>query len=101
MELLPVIDTHHHLWDLEKHHYPWLSGKPYEMWIGDYSSIRRNYLVEDYRNDARNQNVVKSVHLQAMWDPRDPVGESAWLQRCADESGFPTAIVAFADPSQN
>jgi predicted TIM-barrel fold metal-dependent hydrolase len=99
MEKLPFVDAHHHLWNIEKHYYPWLADKAGTWWFGDYASIRRNYLVEDYRRDTRNQNVVKSVHLQAMWNPKDPAGESRWLQDCFDATGFPTGIVGFANPA--
>ena len=41
---LPIVDAHHHLWDLEGEiRYPWLiSGE--HGWLGDYSRIRRAYL---------------------------------------------------------
>jgi predicted TIM-barrel fold metal-dependent hydrolase len=40
--------------------------------------------------------VVKSVHIECGWDPSDPVGETAWLQRLADQHGYPHGIVARA-----
>lgn len=92
----PIVDTHHHLWDLDNNYYPWLSDRVRQFWIGDYEPIRKNYLIDDYLRDCKNQNVVQSVHLQAQWDWRDPVGETRWLQQCADHHGFPHGIVAFA-----
>jgi predicted TIM-barrel fold metal-dependent hydrolase len=92
-----IVDTHHHLCDLSENYYPWLMDEP--MWkrvLGDYSAIRRSYLIEDFLEDARPQNVVKSVHLQMGWDFRDPVGETQWLQGIADAHGFPHGIVGFA-----
>ena len=96
-DLIPVVDTHHHLCDLEAHYYPWLMDEP--MWkrvLGDYTPIRRSYLIDDFLADARPQNVVKSVHLQMGWDFADPVGETRWLQGIADQHGFPHGIVGFA-----
>jgi predicted TIM-barrel fold metal-dependent hydrolase len=86
-----------HLWDLTHNRYPWLQDSQREMWIGDYSSLRRDYLIEHYLDDSNSQNVVKCVHLQAQWDHADPVGETAWLQSVADEHGFPHGIVGFCD----
>ena len=40
--------------------------------------------------------VVGSVYVEAEWDPSDPAGETAWAERVAEESGFPTVIVAQA-----
>lgn len=91
-----IVDTHHHLWSVTENSYPWLSNDIRTFWFGDYSSIRKNYLVEDYLQDCKNQNIVKSVHLQAAWDPTDPVGESKWLQECHEKYGYPNTIVAYA-----
>ena len=98
-ELLPVptVDAHHHLCDLSRNYYPWLMDEP--MWkrvLGDYSAIRRSYLIENYLTEARPEGVVKSVHLQMGWDFSDPVGETAWLQAVADRHGYPHGIVGFA-----
>ena len=65
---------------------------------GDLDAVCRNYRLADFLADARNQELVKSVHLQAAM--ADPVQETAWLQGLADapgSGGFPHAIVAFAD----
>ena len=96
---MEIIDAHHHLWDLEELHYPWLE-EPVEHIVGDYSAIRRSYRVADFLDDAKNQDLVKSVHLQAEVDHADPVKETAWLQGLADDPasrGFPHGIVAYAD----
>ena len=61
------------------------------------------YLLEDYLEDAKNQNLIKSVHVQAEHDDDKPVNETAWLQDVADKhsSNLPSAIVAYADFSKN
>lgn len=94
---LPIIDAHHHLWDLETGNYPWLNGdKQVDFRYGDYSAIRRDYLYHDFCDDAANQNVVKSVHMEAEWNPADPVAESHWLTDYAQTHDLPSAIVAQA-----
>ena len=71
LQALPKVDPHHHLWDLESNDYPWLSGPMQWRTYGDYSAIRRSYLIDDYLRDARPHAVVKSVHVQAMWNLPD------------------------------
>ncbi len=94
---LPIIDAHQHFWDLERNYLPWLCDEPpIPFRYGDYSTIRRNYLPEDYLRDAAKQNVVKTVHVETEWDPQVPVGETRWLQELIDTTGFPHAIVAQA-----
>ena len=97
MDNLPIIDPHHHLYDLKSGRYPWLQDEMLDRVFGDYSAIRKDYLIDDFRADIKNQNVVKSVHLQVEYDHNDPVAETRWLQSVADEHGYPNGIVAFAD----
>lgn len=104
MAVTRIIDAHHHLWDLTAHPYPWLSGPMHDRGWGDWSMLRRNYLVADYLADVRNQKLEKSVHVQANYDPSNPVGETEWLESIAaqpESQGIPHGIVAyanFADP---
>jgi len=99
MSDLKIIDAHQHLWDLTNNIYPWLQNKPFkEMVVGDLSPIAKSFLLKDYKDCIKNQNVVKSVHMEALWNPSDPVGESRWVQSVSDSNadGFPHAIVAHA-----
>jgi predicted TIM-barrel fold metal-dependent hydrolase len=97
MDDFPIIDPHHHLYDLENHRYPWLQDGVKPIVFGDYSAICKSYLLDDFLADARHQNLVKSVHLDVGFDPADPVGETRWLQSFADHRGFPHGIVGYAD----
>lgn len=100
MKSFPIIDPHHHLWDIKTNYYPWLSDQIKPAAFGEYLPICKNYLIDDFLEDAKNQNVVKSVHLDVGYDPANPVGETAWLQEAADKHGFPHGIVGYADLSQ-
>lgn len=105
MDNIKIVDAHHHLWDLSNKDtkYSWLMVTEGEAFFGDYAAIRKNYLLEDYIEDTKNQNIIKSVHVQAEHDDDKPVNETAWLQNLADthSSKLPNAIVAFADFSKN
>lgn len=94
---VPLVDPHHHLWNLQEHYYPWLSDQVEPAAWGTYDDLLTDYLLADYLADAAGQNLVKSVHLDVGWDPSDPVGETRWLQSLADEHGFPHGIVGYAD----
>lgn len=97
MDDLAIIDAHHHLWDLSLGKHPWLGDEfPIPFRYGDYAAIRRDYLLADYRRHATNQNVVKGVHMEAEWDPADPLGETRWLQELHDATGYPGAIIGQA-----
>ena len=93
----PVIDAHHHLWDLDRGQYPWLQDHVLDGFrYGDYAAIRQNYLPADFRRDNGRQNVVASVHMEAEYDPADPVAETRWLHEIAEHHGLPNAIIGQA-----
>ena len=100
MTLPPFIDTHHHLWDLENNPYPWLQ-EGIDHFVGDYSPIRKSFLIADFLKGADGLPLRKSVHVQAEWDHNaDPIGETAWLQKVADSPasrGMPNAIIGYAN----
>ncbi|MEX0923368.1 MAG: amidohydrolase family protein [Rhodovibrionaceae bacterium] len=96
-DALRIVDAHHHLWDLEKHFYPWLSPDPLPpAMAGDCTPIAKTYGVEDYLADAAGQNLIKSVHVEAGFDYTAPLDETRWLQELADAHDFPQGIVAKA-----
>ena len=98
---LSFVDSHHHLQDLVHNSYPWLTDLDAPAKLGgDLAPLRRNYLVDDLRDDLSGVKLIKSVHVQNGWDPKDPVGETRWLQRIAEKRGTPSAIVAYADLSR-
>lgn len=97
MPLIEIIDAHQHFWDLSHNDYPWLSREPTAPFrYGDYDAIRRNYLPADYSTDTANYRVRKTVHVEAEWNCRDPIGEQRWLTRLMQEHGLPSVSVAQA-----
>jgi predicted TIM-barrel fold metal-dependent hydrolase len=97
---VPIVDTHHHLWDLRRYPYDWLAAEgraDITALLGEYQAIRRNYGIEELLGDFAAVGIVKSVHVQADISEPDPVVETAWLQSIADVYGFPHGIVAYSD----
>ncbi len=93
----PIVDSHHHFFDLERVYYPWLTDRPEPNFLlGDYEPLKRNYSPADYRRDAAGLNVVKTVHVEAEADHEDPLAETAFLAGLHEECGMPDAIVAHA-----
>jgi len=94
---LPIVDAHQHFWDLSEKTHPWLDGDlEIAFRYGDFSSLKRNYLPPDLARDSANQNVIGTVHVEAEWDPGDPVAETRWLHEVAEAHGRPNCIVAQA-----
>ena len=91
----PVVDAHHHLWELDSGRYAWLTDGPREAVFGSTGPLIRDYLLADYLADMATVGLVKSVHIQASFFD-DPAAETRWLQGIADRHGFPHGIVAYA-----
>ena len=90
-----IVDAHHHVW--RQADMPWLSGPMQPRIFGPYEPIRRDYLIDEYLADLADSGVAKSVYVQANW-PKDKFeDEVAWVQQVADQSGWPHAIVGYAD----
>ncbi len=93
----PIIDSHHHLWDLARGHYPWLSGTAAIGALGDIAYLQRDYLIADYLADIAGQGITGSVHIEAVWDrARSPAEETAWLDTLERPAGIAARYVAAA-----
>ena len=93
----PIADAHQHFWDIGTNYHPWLCDEPpIPFRYGDYRAIRRRYLPDDYVADVGSHSVVKTVYVEAEWNPADPIGESRYVSRLRRETNFPTVMVAQA-----
>ena len=82
--MLPIVDAHHHYWDLARNPHPWLQREPrIPFRYGDYGAICRDYLPADHARDPAGHRVLRSVLMEGEWDPADPVGEARWTSALA------------------
>lgn len=93
----PIIDAHHHLWDLALGAHPWIAGTdPAMQSLGNLDFLRHDYLPADFLADVGPANVVGSVHVEAAWDrARDPVEETRWLVSLPRPRGVAHCLVAY------
>ena len=102
---IPFIETHHHLWELDRFHYDWLTdpGWPgHNALLGDYKMIRSTIGAPwRFFKEFYGQNVIKSVHVEAAYAGPDAVEETVWLDAVAKEHGYPHALVVFCDIEQD
>ncbi|MEM7429732.1 MAG: amidohydrolase family protein [Pseudomonadota bacterium] len=90
-----MIDAHHHIW--RRQDLPWLMGPMQPRIFGPYEPIRRDYLIDEFREEAGDSGITQSVYVQANWAPDRFEDEVAWVQGVADDSGWPHGIVGYAD----
>ncbi len=92
MPPLEFVDAHHHLWDLEAVHYPWLMARGERRFFGDPTPIQKNYLVDDFLGEPGPYTPSASVHIQV--GAEDGIAETRWLHSLGDK---PEAVVGFCD----
>ena len=94
-DALPIVDAHHHLWDLGNGRYPWLQDDYHEgFFLGDYHSLCRDFLPETFLALTEKQRLVGTVHVEAERARDEQVAETQWLEQVNARYGFPSAIVA-------
>ena len=89
----PIIDAHHHFWRMDLGKHPWLQRIPAAS--AD-AALCHDFLPAGYAALAAAQNIVASVHVEANWDPADPLGETAWLDGLRRPEGIACRYVAHA-----
>jgi predicted TIM-barrel fold metal-dependent hydrolase len=90
-----IIDAHHHIW--RRRDLPWLDGPMQPRIFGPYEAIRRDYPISEYLSDLAGSGVTQSVYVQCNWAKDAFEDEVAYVQKAADETGFPQGIVGYAD----
>jgi predicted TIM-barrel fold metal-dependent hydrolase len=97
---IPFIESHHHLWELNRFPYRWLADPgtdAHNARLGDYKLIRTDWGPGRFFREFYGQNVIKSVHVEGDSGAEDPVEETVWLDGIGREYGKPNAIVVYTD----
>ncbi len=90
--LLPIIDTHQHLWDLDTVHLRWVKGR---------TLLNRSFVTKDYLEATRGLNVVKAVYMEVAAEPDELVTEAEYVIGLCRRDDNPTcAAVIGGRPAQ-
>ena len=85
-----ILDTHQHLWDLERLSYSWTVSKP---------PLNRSFSVEDYWHEARDLGIEETILVEADVDEPSIPGETEYLLEMSSRPGSRIAgVVAAARP---
>ena len=90
------IDSHVHLYDMKHptlHYGHWQPDEDLPLReLGN-----RNYLANDFINEAKPLGMKKMIHVQAAIGSKDPVEETKWLEEIYSNYEIPNAIVGHVD----
>ena len=82
--LLPIVDAHHHFWDMRNPH-PWLTELPrIPFRYGDYEAICQDFLPADYAAACGAHRVLRHVVMEGEWTPDENInggpGCTSWCR---------------------
>ena len=78
----PIIDTHQHLWDLDKYHLPWLDrARPL---------LKRNYSTADYLRAAAGLNVTQAMYMEVAVAAEQQAAEADEIIALCQNKSTPT-----------
>jgi predicted TIM-barrel fold metal-dependent hydrolase len=87
---MQIVDTHQHLWDLDRFRYSWLQGLP---------TLNHSFRMKDYLEATKGLDVVKSVHLEADVDEALMLEETRHILKLSEQPDNPLeGVVACARP---
>lgn len=84
---MPIVDTHQHLWDLDRFHLPWV--KPGSV-------LARSHTLAVYKKATAGLNVVKTIYMEVDVDPSQQQAEADFvIATCKQpDSGMVAGVVS-------
>ena len=85
--MIPIVDTHQHLWDLEQFSLPWLA---------DVEALNDNYRMDDYQRATAESGVAKTVYMEVDVAPEQRLAEVDFVSDlCArDDNPMAGAVIS-------
>ena len=85
---MPIVDTHQHLWDLDKFRLPWLENVD--------EVLKKSYLTEDYLAETKGLNIVQAVYMEVDVAPEQQIAEAEHVIKLAKSPNHPTAAAVIS-----
>jgi L-fuconolactonase len=89
--LQPIVDTHQHLWDLDRFSLPWTKTE---------KSLAHNFLMADYFKATEGLNIAQTVYMEVDLEPKQQEAEARYvIDLCQRDDNPMTAAVISGRPS--
>lgn len=80
-KLIPIVDCHQHLWDLDKQKLPWLTGT---------GPLIRNFVMKDYLESIKGTGIAKAVYMEVDVANDEKIAEGELLTDICKKADSPT-----------
>jgi len=88
---MDLIDTHQHLWDIERFPYSWCAAVP---------ALNRSFRLSDYAAASAGLGIAKTVFVECDVDEPNALEEARMIQEIADRHPSIAGIVASGRPER-
>ncbi|MAV36675.1 MAG: amidohydrolase [Planctomycetaceae bacterium] len=86
--LLPIVDTHQHLWDLDRFQPPWLKDAP--------PILAKSYVTKDYLAATAGVNLTQAVYMEIDVAPRQQLQEAEHVIALSRSEKHPTSAAVIS-----
>lgn len=87
-----LVDTHQHLWDLDRFPYTWCAGN---------ATLNRSFRLSDYVAAAAGIDIAKTIFMECDVDEPHALAEAQSIQALADHAPLIHGIVASGRPERD
>ena len=86
--MLPIVDTHQHMWDLAQFALPWLESEGMEP-------LRKNYLMSDYLAAAKGAGIARTIYMEVDVAAEQHIAEAEFVAGLcrADDNPMAGAVI--------
>src|SRR5205807_7967523 len=84
---LRIVDTHQHLWDLNRFRLPWIRKD---------SPLNRSFVMQDFLQATNGLNVVKAVYMEVDVDLKQQVDEAEYILDICRQGKAPTVAAVIS-----
>ena len=86
--MLPIVDTHQHIWNLAQFALPWLEGTGTEP-------LRKNHLMSDYLAAAKGAGIARTIYMEVDVAPAQRIAEAEFVAGLcgADDNPMAGAVI--------
>lgn len=88
---MKLVDTHQHLWDLQRFPYTWCRGIP---------ALNRSFLLADYEEAAKGLGIAKTVFMECDVDEPHALEEARAVQLLSEKHPLIAGVVASGRPER-
>jgi L-fuconolactonase len=83
--VVPIVDTHQHLWNLQQFRLPWLKAG---------GELTRDFTMADYKKATEGLRITKAIYMEVAVAPEQKLAEAKHIVKvCEDESNPTCAAV--------